>query len=133
MQLQLENGETKNYVTWYSHSESEYDTSTYKTKCGLSWNKEPNFDVGCDHFDCALMAIDRKIGLDAFASGMCLFSGIISVLVMNEAPPLLGLGVIYILAGIFFILKWYNERRIKQELTEFREHETIKGIKAWKI
>lgn len=79
------------------------------------------------------MAIDQKTGLDAFVSGMCLFSGVIGVLVMNEAPPLLGLGIIYILVGIFFILKWYNERRIKLELTEFREYGTIKGIKACKL
>lgn len=134
MQLQLENGEIKKYSTWYSESKTEYSNPTYKTKCGMVWDKEPSFDVACSHIDCAIEVVEREATFSRIFSGMSFIVAIWFVIIFKLKPDVMFIfSIIYILVSIFLALNWYFERKVKMELIEFRDHGTIKGIKAQKV
>jgi hypothetical protein len=138
IRLQLENGEIKEYCTWYPiYSGGEDSTPKgYRTKCGVLWDKEPHKSDGCNHIDCALKA-----------QGGGIISGIIlAVFLIGFA--IAGLDICFREAGGYFwvvmlipaiasiafsasILSYgWKSEKIKHELYEFRKYGTINGINA---
>ena len=51
VRLLLENGDTREYRTWYFVSLGEDNPGAYKTKCGVILNRQPLQEEECDHID----------------------------------------------------------------------------------
>lgn len=136
--LQLDNGEVKKYCTLRVHFE-EYVPPTYRTECGMIWDRELTFDAGCKHIDCAIFI--AKYDMREFLQ-MALFTPLIIMLYTtifleplkeNFNCKLLILCIICLLLFVFF--SWYAFRSYRQacELKEFRDHGTVNEIRAQQI
>lgn len=138
LRLQLEDGTIKEYRTWYAVNRGEHVPLTYKTKCGIRWDREPGKSDGCSHIDCAIRSLGGSvipvILVAAYLIGLAIFGlppafkegGFVFVIM-----AVLSMGCVawalWMISGI------YGDEKVKRELYEFRDHGTVHGIKAQMI
>ncbi|VVB71961.1 Uncharacterised protein [uncultured archaeon] len=139
VRLQTSEGEIKEYWTIQCIGGGEYGPDKYITKCGrqcIEWPKNlADFNyLNCDHLDCAIYLEE----LNAKRTDIILFT-VISLIIFILVLNWLGFNSALILSGIvalFSLCIMITEiaaRKKLEELTEYREKGTIKGIKAWRI
>lgn len=141
LRLQLENGVTREYRTWYSIGESPCEgcyNFKYETKYGLHWNQRPAESCGCGHLNCAIDASNHSLTSSKEMSWLCIIGGILLFalrIVYREGPIGVGLliGVGCIFTGANMRLNWYADSEINRDLIEFQNQGTVNGIKAYKI
>ena len=131
LNIQLATGETRTYSTSYS---SLGENPSHHTKCGLAWPNCPAQEEVCNHLDCAIVAAKREIRDCTLFLAFCFFI----IVTRGNKVTLDGIidrvmvvfGVL-ILTSVVYML--YHSFQSKNELTEFRDKGTVKGITAWKI
>jgi hypothetical protein len=136
VRLQTAEGEIKKYETkkgiYNTVGEATY-IEKYVTKCGQEWKPgEKNQD--CDHLDCAIYLVkqQRDGGPKGFMLFIALAAGIMILwghgqdlgfwLMISGAMTLLAFGS---------LIEGLRAGRRVEELTEFKDRSTIKGITAW--
>jgi len=145
LKLKLENGEVKEYRTYYSEGGGEFGPSKHLTKCGLCWEKCPPAHEECDHTDCAIRVAEADI-INIF--GMGFLSICFGAILLREAIHFhriaigelvldgiwtLAPGFSLIFIGMTAIRFAYGDHKKSQELNEFRKHGTVNGIQARRI
>ena len=137
VRLQLENGEVREYPTWYPGDDD--DSEAFYTDCGMTWNSQPYLDDGCNHIDCAIAAAERPskdaVKLTQILSAVGMFwlvAGIVGLWISDTLRNVgFALFAIYVLGRTYF-KSAYLEGTSK-ELKEFKEHGTVNKIKAEQI
>jgi hypothetical protein len=141
VKLQTAEGKIKKYGTTQVLFMSGVEGSPvdkYATKCGREWKPgEENQD--CHHLECAIYLAkeQRKEGPQAFAILIMLaVVAIISILVMKwiqESGFALTFSGALTLLAFWFLIFGHRAGKRFEELTEYRDKGTIKGITAWQI
>lgn len=139
LRLQNENRGIKEYKTAYvvgckSREDKFFDYRSWAYKCGIKWPKEPCQE--CTPLECAIYKAERnwrryKITKLFFAAIAVIFLPILA-LAEHRLIPL----IIFVLsASALFVVIGFGQKYKDRldELNEFRNNETIKGIRAWKI
>lgn len=132
LRLQLENGKTKEYRTyWTAISTEPRIKSTYQTKCGLSSENNPE-TMACDHLNCALYASKMEVKHPSVILLAC--SGIMFFVALYETKNLfesiLKIMPFLLFCGIFLIPLSILQFKIWLELNEFKKHGTLHGKRA---
>ena len=138
VRLQTAEGKIKEYQTVYGvgptigDQVSGYDK--WITKCKREWDKEPEPHQECDHLECAIYIVEdwrlKEIAGWLLAAIAAIFFGI--SIIEHATYPFL----ISVFSAIFAIasLAWGREEENRwNELNEFRDKGTIKGIMASQI
>ena len=135
VRFQLDNGETKEYQTyWANYSSESTDPPKYHTKCGLCFEKQPEGGA-CGHLDCAMhVARDNTLGpigaciffLCVWLIGSWYFTGDPFYQIQIERGLFAIFGILMLLMSISSLKSW-------RELREFKNHGTIHGVKAYRI
>jgi hypothetical protein len=136
VRLQTAKGEIKKYgttqVKWVTYGESTC-VDKYVTKCGWEWKDKPKEREECDHLDCAIYLAKQendegKTVFMLFIAG----SGIMMILMRPFQDFVLESVILgaSILAGTFGLIHGFRAGKRFKELTEYRDHGTINGVKA---
>ena len=101
------------------------------TKCGREWDRLPEPHQECCHLECA---IDKADIWKLYAMATVFFGSItvISFYIINSGPNVIISFPFAVLAIILLVLA-LEEKKCWNELNEFKNKETINGIKAWQI
>ena len=137
VQLQTADGKIKKYETVYSiGGGADSPPDKYLTKCGKEWKYAPKQHDECDHLDCAIYLAERQrdggpkafMLFIAFAAGIMILGGwwqdFGSWPMYSGAMTLLAFGS---------LIEGLRAGRRVEELTEFKDRSTIKGITAWRL
>ena len=117
-----------------------YYPEKWIANCGLEWKNKPKEHEECDHLDCAIYSAEEQRKLDKTTSRFVFVICMITILfgLLSAHEQRLGFDVLIILSGPLMILgfllvgKLIDENPL-EELTEYREKGTIKGIRARQI
>lgn len=134
VRLCTEDGKTWIYKTHQEKEGGEYKPSSYFTKCGLEWKKEPENYLTCDHIDCAIDAQRRFAGQNGLIILLILLYIIcyfFESIKEREIITLLIVGIV-ILGGLFSILYLFKYDKKLRQLTEYNLRGTINGMSAYK-
>lgn len=134
VRLQLENGENKDYDTWYADSiPGEWEIPTYSTKCGRHSKRDATSEQECDHLDCAIAAAEKYANQNKVIAEGFLGLGVFAALFFAGSADLGNLLIIFIgdICVYRLAISSTNDYiRKRDELIEFRDHRTSNGIKA---
>lgn len=133
--LQTSEGKIKEYQTikgvgnWIGGEVSGVEK--WITKCGREWDRLPEPHQECCHLECA---IDKADIWDLYAMATVFFGSIaaISFYIINSGPNVIISFPFAVLTMILLVLA-LDEKKCWDELKEFKNKGTIKGIKAWQI
>lgn len=141
VRLQTADGKIRTYKTIQGIGGGEYGPDKYITKCGKEWKNKPKPYEECDHLDCAIYLVEgllpdhvEYIAVMQFI--IILFLQMYGAVQGSTDIPLWTYGIMYGLTALFFVdLILIGSRAKKQlgELIEYRDKDTIEGIRAWQI
>jgi hypothetical protein len=141
VRLQTAEGKIKEYGTTQVLFMSGVEGSPvdkYITKCEREW-KPGTTNQECDHLDCAICLAKQQIkeGPEAFRILIMLAVVAIIIIFGIKWEQVFGFaftfsGALTLLAFWFLIFGFKAGKRF-EELTEYRDKGTIKGIEAWQI
>ena len=104
------------------------------TKCGREWDRLPEPYQECCHLECA---IDKAEIWELYAMATVFFGSITAIsfyIVANGAPNVISLMTIsFAVLTIILLILALEEKKCWNELNEFKNNGTIKGIKACQI
>jgi hypothetical protein len=142
LRLQLENGEIKEYKTArgvgaaIGGEVSECDK--WITGCGREWDKVPESYQECDHLECAIRAAvtwQLNVIFGIFFAAIAAIS--FGIRTMGPPKDIIIAATLFSLAfavmATILLVLGFVEKGLWDELNEFKNNGTIKGIKAWKI
>jgi hypothetical protein len=144
LRLQTEDSKIKEYQTVYGVGcvplgTDYYDYEKWVSNCGTEWHKEPEPHEECDHLKCAIHKAEservKKTGaiyLAAIAAIFFVISAVIKPLDIIRGFSFI-LFVIFALASIVHLGIGLKGEENWNDLIEFKDKGTIKGIKAWRI
>lgn len=108
------------------------------TKCGREWDKVPESYQECDHLECAIRLAETwqlKVIFGLFFGAIAAIS--FGIRTMETPKDIIIAATLFSLAFAVMatiLLVWGSvEKDHWNELNEFKNNGTIKGIKAWKI
>jgi len=134
VRLQLENGDTHHYRTWYSRTEGEIGPTTYHTECGMFWEQKPPSDGGCEHIECAIKAAEFEANF--FIAGICVLALMFLIIFIFQMVEE-GVTASFVIYAALLILpiglSFRGFDKGHRELVEFRDHGTVNGIRAEQI
>lgn len=132
--LRLATGEIRTYRTSYP---GWGENPSYHTECGKIWPDCPEQKEECDHLDCALRAAEKRKHQSLLFLGGCVIASFWARTRMMELISEGGWAILLlafsILIFIFAIYILYHERKEMNELNEYKNRGTVRGIKALKI
>jgi hypothetical protein len=140
VRLQTANGKIKEYQTIRGVSTAiggeVSGCDKWITKCGREWDKVPESYQECDHLDCAIRVVEIWQLKVIFG----LFFGVIAAIVFGSRTiegakdPIATLFSLAFAVLAIILLAWgFVEKNLWDELNEFKNNGTIKGIKARQI
>ena len=138
IRVRLENGEIKQYTTYWTSSSEEPGAKTiYHTKCGLSIEERTNAeDYTCGHIDCAIYKVrdDILTFITYLALGVCGLLVYSWYYAYNPLEVILSVDIIdkvicSIISLMCVILIFANAKEWL-ELLELKKHGTIHGMRA---
>ena len=135
VRLYLDTGKIKEYSTYYGiNSGGESGITTYTTKCGMTWDKDPGPYGDCNHLDCAIYAAEDAASGGVSATVFLLvivFAGLSSAH-MDLWDGLIGLffAIFFAILCILIIHGTVKSSQESRELKEFRDKGTVNGIRA---
>jgi|GEM_PF-2100645 hypothetical protein len=139
LRLQTDKGEIREYKTAYvvgckSREGKFFDYGKWAYKCGTRWPKEPCQE--CAPLECAIYKAEKnwrrnRINKLFFAAIAVIFLPILAVAEHRLIPLIIF--VLSATASIVVIGFGQDYKDCLDELNEFKNNETIEGIRAWKI
>ena len=144
VRLRTTEGEIKEYQTVYGVGctplgNDYYDYEKWVSKCGTEWYKKPELHEECDHMECAIYSAEYDRGKKAGANTLAAIAAIFFVITVMIKP----LGMIWLVPFFFFVFFVFvsilhlgiglKAEEYLNELTEYKDKGTIKGIKACQI
>lgn len=134
LSLRLATGEVRTYRTSYP---GWGDNPSYHTECGKSWPNCPEQGEECDHLDCAIKAAKKEATQWLMFLVYWLLISILggsrileSVYKGGWAILLIAFSILNLVLAIYVL---YHEKKEMNELNEYKNICTIRGIKALKI
>jgi hypothetical protein len=141
VRLQTAEGKIKEYQTVKGVGDLNGEGSgvdKWITKCGREWDRVPEIHQECSHLECA---IDKANIWKLHATAVVLFGlitaisfGIADKIVDKGAPgAILLFAFPFAVITIILLVSALDEKKCWDELNEFKNDGSIKGIKAWQI
>jgi hypothetical protein len=141
VRLQTADGKINEYQTVYGVGNPiGGEVSGYEkwiTKCGREWDKEPEPDQECDHLMCAIHNAEHwelhRMMSGIFTAFAIIIFGIAQLFRYGPPISLLVLSMTFVFLAILIWICSHEEKGRWDELNEFKNNGTIKGIIASQI
>jgi hypothetical protein len=135
VRLQTADGEIKEYDTVegvYMGEAYNPQPSKWISNCGREWENEPKPYEECDHLECAIYLAEKSTTYSLVV--LTVIIGIHFIIIISTKMLTMTLIIVVILSILLAsIITRLGSWKKLNELNEFRDNGTIKGIKAWQI
>jgi|WetSurMetagenome_2_1015567.scaffolds.fasta_scaffold1055216_1 hypothetical protein len=135
LKFEMDSGKIKQYPTWWTDlgCEEYYPEKPYRTKCGLSFKKDPE-NGACDHLECAIDAArTNAINAPLVLCSLFLMDLVSTWYGKGDFLVALHESMLFIIPILFVMLFSLSPFRHWMELREYKNHGTIHGRRARRL